>query len=52
MITLDNLKFVLDSIGFNKAQFGDFYTKEYNTCTVSVDFVNKKRSGRLGPLRY
>ena len=42
MITLDNLKFVLDSIGFNKAQFGDFYTKEYNTCTVSVDFVNKK----------
>lgn len=42
MITLDNLKLVLDSIGFNKAQIGDFYTKEYNTCTVSVDFENKK----------
>ena len=43
MITTDNLKSVLDSIGgFTKATIGDFYTKEYDTCTVSIDFDNKK----------
>ena len=42
MITTDNLKFVLSSIGFNKAQIGDFYTKEFYSCTVSIDFDNRK----------
>lgn len=42
MITTNNLKFVLSSIGFNKAQIGDFYTKEFYSCTVSIDFDNRK----------
>ena len=42
MIKSNNLKDVLQSIGFNKESIGDFYKREFDTCVVSVDFDNKK----------
>ena len=42
MILLDNLKKVLEEIGFVRDPIGDYYRRIYNTCTVAVDFDNKK----------
>ena len=42
MIKSNNLKDVLQSIGFNKESIGNFYKREFDTCLVSVDFDNKK----------
>lgn len=42
MITKGNIRLVLKAIGFNKTEIGDFYTKTYETCTISVDFDNNK----------
>ena len=42
MITINNLTNVLSDLGFEKSSIGNFYTREYNTCKVSVDFDNKK----------
>lgn len=42
MILLDNLKKVLEEIGFVRDSFGDYYRRIYDTCTVAVDFDNKK----------
>lgn len=42
MIQLDNLKEVLNHIGFTRESMGEYFKREYNTCTVAVDFDNKK----------
>jgi type I restriction-modification system DNA methylase subunit/restriction endonuclease S subunit len=42
MIQTDNLKEVLNHIGFIRESMGEYYKREYNTCTVAVDFDNKK----------
>jgi len=42
MIQLDNLKEVLNHIGFIRESMGEYFKREYNTCTVAVDFDNKK----------
>lgn len=42
MIQLDNLKEVLNHIGFIRESMGEYFKREYSTCTVAVDFDNKK----------
>lgn len=44
MIRLENFKEVIcsDSVGFVRDTIGDYYKREYTTCTVAVDFDNKK----------
>ena len=42
MITKGNIKSVIEAIGFNKTEIGNFYTKAYDTCAVSVDFDNNR----------
>lgn len=42
MIQLENLKEVLNHIGFIRESMGEYFKREYNTCTVAVDFDNKK----------
>lgn len=42
MITQHNLKDVLLSLGFTKASLGDYYTLNFNTCEVGVDFDSLK----------
>ena len=42
MILLDNLKKVLEEIGFVRDSIGDYYRRIYDTCIVAVDFDNKK----------
>lgn len=42
MITTANLPQLLLSIGFEKAPIGEYYTRKYNFCEVSVDFDNRK----------
>lgn len=42
MITLSNLRQLLLSIGFEKADVGDYYKRTYNLCDVVVDFDNRK----------
>ena len=42
MITKDNLKEVLNHIGFIRESMSEYYKREYNFCTVAVDFDNKK----------
>ncbi len=42
MITKDNLKSVLLHLGFKKATIGDYFTKTYTSCAVSVDFDNEE----------
>lgn len=41
MITKDNLYNVLITIGFSKANIGEYYTREFETCSMSVDFDNE-----------
>lgn len=41
MIKINNLKEVLQSIGFIKSPIGDYYQRNYGTCVVAVDFDNK-----------
>jgi hypothetical protein len=41
MITKDNLKQVLTVLNFEQASVGEFYTRQYETCSVSVDFDNE-----------
>ena len=38
MITKDNLRNVLLHLGFKKEATGEYFTKSYMSCTVSVDF--------------
>ena len=38
MITKDNLSNVLLHLGFKKATMGEYFTKSFMSCTVSVDF--------------
>ena len=42
MITKQNIKTVLKSIGFCKNQNKDFYTKKFDFCSVSIDFENEQ----------
>lgn len=42
MITQLNLKDVLLALGFTKASLGDYYTLNFNTCEVGVDFDSLK----------
>ena len=42
MIQLDNLKKVLEKIGFVKESLGNYYKRIYDTFIVAVDFDNKK----------
>lgn len=42
MITTSNLLQVLKHIGFKKANVSEYYTKDYGTCIMAVDFDNKK----------
>lgn len=42
MITIDNLRHVLLSIGFSKSNIGEFYSRNFGSCDMSVDFDNKK----------
>jgi hypothetical protein len=41
MTTKDNLRQVLEVLKFKKASVGEFYTRPYETCSVSVDFDNE-----------
>lgn len=44
MITVENLKKVLDRLGYSKIKNGDVYSKNYAEfdCCISIDFANKK----------
>lgn len=42
MISRDNLKHVLFTIGFEKSNVGEFYTRKFGSCNMSVDFDNEK----------
>lgn len=42
MITTANLPQLLLPIGFEKASIGEYYTRKYNFCEVSVGFYNRK----------
>lgn len=42
MITKDNFKELLLSIGFEKVSVGNFFTKKYSSCSIHVDFDNDK----------
>jgi type I restriction enzyme M protein len=42
MINKDNFKEVLLSIGFEKGSVGKFYSKDYGSCVVAVDFDNEE----------
>lgn len=42
MITKDNFKEFLLSIGFERVSVGDFFTKKYSSCSIHVDFDNNK----------
>lgn len=42
MITKDNFKKVLSTLGFGKASVGEYYSKTYSTCSVHVDIDNEK----------
>lgn len=42
MITTSNLLQILKHIGFEKANVGEYYTKDYGTSIMAVDFDNKK----------
>ena len=42
MITKDNFKELLLSIGFEKSTIGNYYTKTFSSCSVHVDFDNDK----------
>ena len=42
MITKDNLKYVLLTLGFEKAAIGEYFTRSYDSCSIHVDFDNEK----------
>lgn len=42
MISRDNLRHVLLAIGFEKSNVGEFYTHDFGSCTMGVDFGNEK----------
>ena len=42
MITTSNLQQVLEYVGFKKANVGEYYTKDYGTCIMAVDFDNRR----------
>lgn len=42
MITTSNLLQILKHIGFEKANVGEYYTKDYGTSIMAVDFDNKR----------
>lgn len=42
MITSNNFIDALTSIGFTKAEIGDFYTCDYGSCQMAVDVDNEK----------
>ena len=43
MITVENLKKVLDRLGYSKIKNGDVYSKNYAEfdCCISIDFIRK-----------
>lgn len=41
MITKDSFKKVLESMGFKKQKVGDFFSRQYDLCTMNVDFDNE-----------
>lgn len=42
MITKDNFKDVLLTLGFEKASVGEYFTHSYESCSIHVDFDNEK----------
>jgi len=42
MIQVENLKEVLSSIGFVRSSVGECFRRNYDNCSVIVDFDNKK----------
>ena len=42
MISRDNLRYVLLAIGFEKLNVGEFYTRNFGSCDMSVDFDNER----------
>ena len=42
MITKDNFQKLLLNLGFIKESIGDFYTRSYDSCSISVDFDNER----------
>lgn len=42
MITRDNLKDILLAIGFEKSNIGEFYTRNFGSCDMNVDFDNER----------
>ena len=42
MIQVENLKEVLSSIGFVRSSVGECFRRDYDNCSVIVDFDNKK----------
>ena len=42
MIQIENLKEVLSSIGFVRSSVGECFRRDYNNCSVIVNFDNKK----------
>ena len=42
MIHVENLKEVLSSIGFVRSSVGECFRRDYDNCSVIVDFDNKK----------
>lgn len=42
MISRDNLSHVLLAIGFEKSNVGEFYTRDFGSCDMSVDFDNER----------
>ena len=43
MIQVENLKEVLSSIGFVRSSVGECFRRDYDNCSVIVDFDNKKK---------
>ncbi len=41
MIRINNLKYVLNYLGFEKSQEKEVYTKKFDSCEIGIDFEKK-----------